>query len=240
MAVERTYRRLVQTERLNAFAVKVQETDLMIHANANLASQARELILAYRGHIEAYIRQYPDFVNTLVPWAEDGPYPEIVGAMVTAGRRAQVGPMAAVAGALAEYVGRGLLDHTNDIIVENGGDVFAQTVTPLSVAIFAGTSPLSLRVGLQLPARSEPWAVCTSSGTVGHSLSHGKADAVCVVAASCALADAAATAIGNRVPAARAIQEAIDWGQKIEGVQGLLIIVGEAMGLWGQIEVIPL
>jgi ApbE superfamily uncharacterized protein (UPF0280 family) len=75
---------------------------------------------------------------------------------------------------------------------------------------------------------------------VGHSLSHGKADAVCVVAKSGALADAAATAIGNRIESAQSIQAAIDWGQKITGVNGLLVIVGDAMGLWGQIEVTPL
>ncbi len=240
MATERTYRHLVQSERLPSFEVKVQETDLMIHARDNLETQAKELVFKYRGHIEAYIDQYPEFIDTLAPWPSDGPYPEIVGAMVQAGRYAQVGPMAAVAGALAEYVGQGLLSHTEEVIVENGGDIYIKTLTPLTMAVFAGKSPLSLRIGLHFPACANPFAVCTSSGTVGHSLSHGKADAVCVVAKSGALADAAATAIGNRIESAQSIQAAIDWGQKITGVNGLLVIVGDAMGLWGQIEVTPL
>jgi len=242
MATERTYRHLVRSERLLAFGVKVQETDLMIHANANLEKQAKELVFKYRGHIEAYIEQNPAFLDTLAPWPSDGPYPEIIGAMVQAGRWAQVGPMAAVAGALAEYVGQGLIGrgNTDEVIVENGGDIYIKTNTPATIAVFAGQSPLSLRVGLHFSARDKPFAVCTSSGTVGHSFSHGKADAVCVVAASCALADAAATAIGNRIQSSKNIQAAIDWGQKIGKVDGILAIVGDAMGLWGEIEVTPL
>ena len=83
-------------------------------------------------------------------------------------------------------------------------------------------------------------AVCTSSGTVGHSVSFGKADAVCVVSSSCALADAAATAIGNRVAGSADIKDAIQRGKMIPGVGGILIIVGDKLGAWGGIEVVPL
>ena len=120
--------------------------------------------------------------------------------MVKAGKNAGVGPMAAVAGAIAEHVGLGLLKSTNHVIVENGGDIFIKTDAPLTVGIFAGKSSLSLRIGIRLSGGPKPMAVCTSSGTVGHSLSLGRADAVCVAADSCAIADAAATAIG--VPSA--------------------------------------
>ena len=108
------------------------------------------------------------------------------------------------------------------------------------MAVYAGPSPLSMKIGLAFAAHQKPFAVCTSSGTVGHSLSHGKADAVCVYAKSCALADAAATSIGNRIKTSQGIQAAINWGKKITGVQGLLVIVGEAMGAWGDLEVTPL
>jgi ApbE superfamily uncharacterized protein (UPF0280 family) len=97
-----------------------------------------------------------------------------------------------------------------------------------------------MKIGLAFPAYQESFAVCTSSGTVGHSLSHGKADAVCVFAKSCALADAAATAIGNRIQSSQEIQAAINWGKKIAGVRGLFVIVDQAMGAWGDLEVTPL
>ena len=151
-----------------------------------------------------------------------------------------VGPMAAVAGALAERVGRDLLARTDEIIVENGGDIFIKTLHPLTVAVFAGRSPLSLKIGLDIEPANRPMAVCTSSGSVGHSLSKGLADAVCVLSRSCALADAAATAIGNRVRNQKDIQPAIDWGRAVAGVEGILVIMGEKMGMWGRVRLKPL
>jgi uncharacterized protein len=110
----------------------------------------------------------------------------------------------------------------------------------LTIAVYAATSPLNLKVGLKISASPMPIAVCTSSGTVGHSHSEGCADAVCVVSLSCPLADAAATAIGNRVSVAADIDPAIQWGRSIEGVSGILIVLGKKMGMWGQMELVPL
>ena len=212
----------------------------MVSASIPLKSKARELILTHRGYLEAYIDQYPDFLRTLKPWRISGPAPAIVREMALAGEKAGVGPMAAVAGAISEAVGTGLLQVSSEVIVENGGDTFFKTQTPVLVGIYAGNSPLSLKVGLKVDSTSHPVSLCTSSGTVGHSLSFGKADAVCVMSDSCALADAVATAVGNRVRSARDISNAIHFGKSIPGVSGLVVIVGKDMGLWGSLEVIPL
>jgi ApbE superfamily uncharacterized protein (UPF0280 family) len=236
----RTYRSLADSDRLTAFTVTVKETDLHVQARSELGALARELTLEHRGYLESYIRRYPEFQTTLEPWAPTGPAPAIVGDMIAAGAAAGVGPMAAVAGAVAEHVGRGLLPHSDEVIVENGGDIFLKTAAKATVAIFAGASPLSLKVGVRLACGGLPLGVCTSSGTVGHSLSLGRADAVCVVSRSCALADAAATAIGNRVRSRRDIVGGIERGRAIRGVQGLLIIVGDRLGAWGDVEVVPL
>lgn len=237
---ERTYRKLVNTEKLTTFQVVVKETDLLVHAGKTLAAEARELVLEHRGYIEAFIRAHPDFEATLNPFHLDGPAPKIVAEMVKAGANAGVGPMAAVAGAIAEHVGQGLLSITNHVIVENGGDIFIKTDEPVTVGILAGKSPLSMRLGVRVRSEQQPMAVCTSSGTVGHSLSFGKADAVCVVAASCAVADAAATAIGNLVQSPARINEAIDAGKKIANIDGIIIIAGDKIGMWGEMEVVPL
>jgi hypothetical protein len=236
----RTYRRLIGGDRLTAFTVTVKETDLQILARSNLEQSARELVLEHRGYLEAYIRQHPAFLSTLAPWPLIGPAPEVVSDMVAAGAAAGVGPMAAVAGAIAERVGRGLSPHSEEVIVENGGDIFINTADAANVALFAGASPLSLRVGVRVVCGSAPLGICTSSGTVGHSLSFGRADAVCVLARSCALADAAATAVGNRVRSKRDIGPAIEHGRSIQGVLGLAIIVGDCLGVWGEMEIIPL
>jgi hypothetical protein len=236
----RKYRNLVETARLPAFRVVVKETDLLVHAERKLEYETRELVLEHRGYIEAYIKAHPDFGSALTPWRLDGPAATIVVDMVKAGENAGVGPMAAIAGAVAEHVGLGLLRSTEHVIVENGGDVFIKTDTPLTVGIFAGKSPLSLCIGIPLRGGPKPMAVCTSSGTVGHSLSLGKADAVCVVADSCSIADAAATSIGNQVQSIADIEYAIAKGKCIEKIRGIIIIVGEKIGMWGDLEVVPL
>lgn len=236
----RTYRRLVDTGRLTAFTVTVKETDLQVQAQADLAAAARELVLEHRGYLEAYIRRHPAFLSTLAPWPLTGPAPDIVRDMVAAGAAAGVGPMAAVAGAIAAQVGQGLLAHSAEVVVENGGDVFLKTAGAATVAVFAGDSPLSLMTGVRVDGGGRACGVCTSSGTVGPSLSFGKADAVCVISPSCALADAAATAIGNRVRSARDIPRAIEFGKGIRGVTGLVIVAGDQLGAWGELEIVPL
>ena len=118
---ERTYRHRICCDGLRSFQVVCQETDLMIQADCLLEGHAREQVLACRGHIEGYIQQYPRFASTLVPWDDQPVGPEIVRAMIHAGGAAGVGPMAAVAGAVAEAVGRKLLDYSRQVVVENGG-----------------------------------------------------------------------------------------------------------------------
>lgn len=236
----RSYRNLVLKDHLVDFRVTVKETDLFVQALKPLEDITRELILEKRGYIENYIKRYPEFAQTLRPWRVQGPEPMIVNEMALAGEKAGVGPMAAVAGAIAEHVGSGLLKHSDEVVVENGGDVFLRLNSPVTIGIFAGESPLSLRMGMCIESRERPISICTSSGTVGHSLSLGKADAVCVLSDSCSLADAAATSIGNRVTSKTHIQPAIDFGKHIEGVRGIVVIIDDNIGIWGDLNVVPL
>jgi ApbE superfamily uncharacterized protein (UPF0280 family) len=218
----------------------VKETDLQVYAEKKLERETTELVLEHRNYVEAFIKANPEFSAALTPWPFVSPVPNIISDMVTAGRKAGVGPMAAIAGAIAQRVGFGLLKLTDQVIIENGGDIFLKTHFPVTVGIFAGRSPLSLQIGIRINCGQEPVAVCTSSATVGHSLSLGKANAVCVVADSCSLADAAATSIGNLVQSAEDIEKAVTRGKHIEEIKGMVIIVGEKIGMWGDIEVVSL
>ena len=240
MQSSRTYRNLIDCDRLQAFKVVVKETDLCVYANEKLEHTTKELVLKYRGYIEAYIQKNPGFADTLQPWRLKGPAPNIVTAMARAGKQAGIGPMAAVAGVIAEYIGYDLRAYTDEVIVENGGDIFIKTDTPVTVGIYAGRSALNLKIGLRLNSSIAPIAVCTSSGTIGHSLSMGRADAVCVVSHSCALADAAATAIGNLVLSKKDIKHAIDAGKMIKDIKGLIVIIDEDIGMWGELEIVAL
>jgi hypothetical protein len=160
--------------------------------------------------------------------------------MIRTSRLANVGPMAAVAGAMAEWVSKDLLELSREVIVENGGDIYLATSKERTIGIYAAESPFSLKIGVVIRPEETPLGICTSSGTVGHSLSFGKADAVCIVSKSAALADAAATAVGNIIQEKKDIELGLERGKEIEGVLGTLIIVGDKMGVWGDIKLIQL
>jgi len=143
--------------------------------------------------------------------------------------------MASVAGAVSEFVGKDLFNQTENLIIENGGDIFLRSKSKLIVAIYAGESALSYKINISVNSEETPLGICTSSATVGPSLSFGKADAVCVISKSATLADAAASAIGNRVKSKKDIKAALDYGIKIHGVTGIIIIYGDDMGVIGDV-----
>ncbi len=236
MFEERTYRNLVKTEDLTPFRVTIGETDLFLLAKRKLESETRDAIIRYRWQIEEYIRHHPEFRTSLRPVTSDPYAPKIVKEMLRASRLANVGPMASVAGAIAEFVGKDLIPFSPEVICENGGDIFIASSKERVVGVFAGKSPLSLKVGLRIKPGDTPLAVCSSSGTVGHSMSFGKADAVCVLSRSASLADAAATSVGNLVEGRENIERGLDYGSKIRGIIGVLIIVGETLGVRGELE----
>jgi ApbE superfamily uncharacterized protein (UPF0280 family) len=232
----RTYRHWVKGDDLAAFNVTDKETDLYIRARSDLKSKASELVLKYRRILEEYIGGHPLFLTSLEPLAVEEDAPPLVREMADAAQKAGVGPMAAVAGAIAEAVGRELSALSPEVIVENGGDIYLRSLTKKIIGIYAGNSPLTGRVGLEIEGEETPMGVCTSSGTVGHSLSFGQADAVVVLSSATALADAAATAIGNRIIKPSDIPGGIEFAQTIGGLKGVVIIQGEQVGVWGEIK----
>ena len=145
--------------------------------------------------------------------------------------------MASVAGAITEFVGTELLAFSPEVIVENGGDIFLKSLGKRIVGIYAGKSPLTGKIGLEIDGEEAPLGICTSSGTVGHSLSYGQADAVIVLSQSATLADAAATAIGNLIKQPSDIPCGIELAKGIEGLKGLLIIKDDKLGLWGEVKI---
>ena len=234
---ERTYRNRISKRGLVSFEVKIKETDLYISADSDCRDTAMESVHRHRKFIEEYIRQNPPFINSITPLETDEFAPAIIREMTEASRRCGVGPMASVAGAIARNVGLDLMKCSDNVIIENGGDIFLKLMSKDAiVGIFAGDSPLSYKVSIRLKCEGVPVGVCTSSGTVGHSLSFGRADAVCVTSESVTLADAAATAICNRVKREGDIKGALDFGLRIKGVMGALIIIGDKLGISGDIE----
>lgn len=236
---ERTYREKGAPEGLISFRVVVNETDLWIAADRDLTGKAMESINAHRAGIEDYIAAHPVFATTLKVWEQPVPPHSIVARMVAAASAVGIGPMAAVAGSIAEAVARDLIGYTTRVMVENGGDLFIIGGSVSSVGLWAGPSSLSGRVALSVDP-SEGVAICTSSGTVGPSLSLGRADAATVISPSGALADAVATELGNRIRGVDDMEKALDWALSVTGVTGAVVIIGETIGAKGNVELIPL
>lgn len=226
--------------KLICFNVVVKESILNIQAKKNLTNEATRLLLEKRELIERYIKINPNFQSSLEPVKQNKNAPLIIQKMIDAGKKMGVGPMASVAGAIAQEVAIGLYKYSNDIIIENGGDIFLKSHSYRYIAIDAGKSILNKKLALLIEPAPFGISVCTSSGTVGHSLSFGRADAAIVISSSAYLADAAATAIGNTIQSETDLVNGIELAQSIEGILGALVICDDKMCAWGKINLIPI
>jgi len=234
------YRKLISAKGLVRSAVIEKESDLLILSEKALTTPAHEILKNERKELEDYIEKNPKFATTFKPHMVSFFAPKIVRVMAWAARRANVGPMASVAGAIAEAVGKGLLKYSKNVIVENGGDIFVKITKPRRIGIYAGKSPFSEKIAIEISPQDTPLGICTSAGVVGHSISFGAADAVLVTARSCALADAAATAIGNVVKSEDTIEDGLNIAKKIRGLHGVLIIKNDTMGAWGTLKIVSI
>jgi ApbE superfamily uncharacterized protein (UPF0280 family) len=235
----RFYRQWVEDKDLVSFSVAVEESDLWVRARRNLRRKALKVLLRHRASLEGYIERYPGFLTSLEPVAVGQDAPQIVKAMAEAADKVDVGPMAAVAGAIAEHVGKELLPFSREVIVENGGDIFLRIMKARSIGVYAGeASPFSGKIGLEISPEQTPLGICASSGTVGHSLSLGGSDACIVLSHSTALADAAATAIGNLIGYADDIPRGIDLARSVEGIRGVVVIKDDRIGIWGDVKLV--
>lgn len=243
--LEREYRHRHRQEDLRHFRVTVRETDLDIGVrkerySGEMVALVEKLVRNYRGQLEEYINTDPGFLKSLVPHRLLPGAPPIAVTMAGAAGAAGVGPMAAVAGAISEAVGRDLLKYSRDVIVENGGDIFLRTRRKRLIGVFAGKSVLSHRVGLEINPGDTPAGICTSSGTVGHSLSFGCADAVVIISPSASLADAVATSAGNMVRSGDDLERAVEFATTVPGITGALVILGHRLAVKGKIKLVPL
>lgn len=238
----RSYRNRFATEGRRSFTVSYRKTDLWIAVDeasfdgrmADYALAAiRDLWLA----MEDYIATDSEYASSLVPYSPRAEAPAILHDMSRAAAAAGIGPMSAVAGACAREIAAALKQRFayREIIIENGGDIYAELASAADIALFAGESPLSERIGLHIPALS-PIGICTSSGTVGPSLSFGKADAVMIVCRDVAAADSYATAFANRIATEDDISPVMELIGTHDDILGAIAVKGDRMGIVGQLE----
>jgi ApbE superfamily uncharacterized protein (UPF0280 family) len=239
----RTYRSQFSSVRFRSFGVNYKETDLWIGVDpASFSEEMKKIahakVVQLRSEMEAYLLNDPVFGMTFEPHQVEPNAPEIVKVMAEAANRAGVGPMAAVAGAFAESVGRHLMQQfeIQELVVENGGDIFLKIERNLLMSVYAGNSPLSEKIGIEIQASESPLGVCTSAGTVGPSVSLGKTDATMIVCRNAALADALATTFGNLVQVPENVQPVIQLTEQFPEILSAVIICRDKIGIRGQFE----
>jgi len=228
---------LIESKNLFKQVFECKETRCTIIADSESAIKAAiSSIKSNRKHLERYIRSHPKFLYSLEP-VHVGKGPKIAKLMAEASEKADVGPMAAVAGVLADLaVEKMLLKGAEVAVIENGGEAYAVSNRPIDIALLAGDSPLSKHIGFRL--ENFPIGVATSSGVFSHALSFGDAEAVTIFAENAGLADAVATAVGNLVKGddrSGAIERGINKALSVKGVKGVFILYREMVGKGGEI-----
>jgi len=231
-------------ERWKSFRIDHMETDLWVAVsskgyNPEVERYSMDRILYYRGILNSYIIKVPEFLSSLSPLIVPYHVHPLVNEMYEASLLAGTGPMSAVAGAIAEHICNDLIVRYGfpEVIVENGGDIFMKFTSPATISVYAGNSPLSEKIGLLVKPEDTPLSVCCSSGTIGHSLSTGMADACMIACRSGAEADAFATAFCNEVKSKEMVSTVTEKALQIPDILSVVIIKDDQMGIGGRIEV---
>ena len=236
---ERSYRSRFSNDERRWFCVKFLESDLWIGVDsgsyrASMEADTYAMLVDLRRQMDAYLLMDPAYKAALTPYNAGLEAPAILKEMSRVSHKTGIGPMSAVAGAVAKKVADFL--GTQEVIVENGGDIYAQAASDMDISVFAGQSPLSEKIGLHIPAADFPLGICTSSGTVGPSLSLGRADAVMIVCKDVLLADSYATAMANRIKTVNDLQSVIDRISDIPEILGAIAVKDDRMAITGCYE----
>ncbi len=236
MYKKRLYRVSVHNKDLISFKIAHFESDLLICAEKDLKNQAKQLLCLYHQQVQDYVQANPVFSQSLRPLTLDKKAPLIIQQMYKAAKKAKVGPMATVAGAIASAVGEGLAKISQEIIVENGGDIYIATKQIRKIGIFAGIGCIYNQLVFSINPAQTPCGICASSGKFGHSLSFGNSNATIVIADTAALADGFATAIGNMIKTDEDMVKSVKFAQKQAEIKGFIAITSSKLTAYGNVQ----
>ncbi|MEN3014273.1 MAG: UPF0280 family protein [Endomicrobiia bacterium] len=248
MIKEKKYRNLIsQTSNICSYEVLYKETSLFIKSPKDFSKKILKHLLHLRKPLENYIRKNPQFLTSLKPLHLPSNAPKIVQKMCEVTQKTNTGPMSSVAGAFAEFLGFEVLKWIEKeklrkfLIIENGGDIFAYIDEPITVGIYAGeNSPFTGKLSIKINLLNQPLGICTSSGTVGHSLSFGKADAVTIISNSAIFSDALATATGNLVKTENDVKTAVEFAKNFDETLFVCVVKDKTISFWVRTEYIEL
>jgi len=231
------YRKVRSQENgLTTCQFRIGESNIMISSDKPIKTIARKLLTQIRGNIKKYIQVHPEFSESFSPITINRNAPVIIRQMSKASHSANVGPMAAIAGAIADELGEGLSKYAAELIIENGGDIFIKVKRQIIIGLWCHNNEIKNNLGILLNKKRGHYSICTSSGTLGHSFSYGKADATTVIAKNAALADAWATRLGNEIKSQKDIKKALSLLKNIKDVSGALVLYRKTIAAWGDVE----
>ena len=233
------YRNKITAEGRYSFRLDYKYSSLLIICDLDIGSELEGSVRCFYADIEKVIARQPDFEKSLVPVKVMDHYPPVVKDMCRAGEIFNVGPMASIAGAVCDHLAGNIAEKCSFLMIENGGDVYIKSSSPLKVGIFTKNSYFEDRITLLIEAGQTPCGMCSSSGSFGHSLSLGKSDLVTVLCRTAILADTAATAIANTINCEEDIDTAITRFKEYSEIKGLIAIKNKRIGLWGQLQLAP-
>lgn len=231
------YRNLCFTndDSLKTYEVLYKETSLLVKTEKDFSKKILRYIIEVRKPIENYIKTHPEFKTSLKPILPNSSMPQIVKKMCETTLRLNIGPMASIAGTVSEYVGKKLLNFTKNVIIENGGDIFCNLLRPIKVGIYSGTNSIfSNKLAILVKLTNQNLGICTSSGTLGHSLSFGKSDAVVIISSSAMFSDALATATGNLVKTEKDLELATGYAKSFPESICVCIIKNKTISFWAK------
>ena len=232
------YRGWVKADDLRLTQIIAKDTELQILTNKKAdESFIQKKIWQYRMDIENYIDRDRAFLISLKPVIVKKDAPLIVKKAAEESRKANVPAMSAVAGAIAEFLGKDLLEAGfKDVAVENAGCIFLKTTKTIGIGVYAGKAKLWSKLKLKIKPKDTLIGIATSSGTLSQSLNFGSADSVIVLSKSTPLAASVATATANRINSKEDLQKALDFARSIKGVIAVVIILKNNLVSWGKIE----
>lgn len=233
----------MNSDRFRFFTSVHKESDLLVGLSPKSYDPATEAVcsdaqLRLYGLLSEHIKEHPSFISSMDPLplpGGEGSLARELEVLYACGWATRTGPMSAVAGLFAQECGRAMAKNLScELLVENGGDLYLRNQENMVVVIHAGDVALSGKLGLEIPAGE--WGICTSSGTLGHSFSKGKADALTIVSHSTPMADAWATALANQVVSREDIRPLLDKVEAIPEILACVVIVDGEVGIRGEFE----
>ncbi|MFA7676653.1 MAG: UPF0280 family protein [Candidatus Omnitrophota bacterium] len=235
MYQERFYRDSIKAN--YKLEISFKESDLLICSKEEIApGLAKKTLIDCYEAVENYAKLKPEFLTSLCPLKEDKKAPVVVQKMLAAASNANIGPFASVAGAIAEETGLRLSLFSQEIIIENGGDIFLKINEDKTIGVYAGSDFEPEGIKLKIKSRNYPFGLASSSARIGHSLNFGRADLVTILSSQAAVADALATSLSNQIKQREDIEKIFSRITTNHFVEGLLIVFGGEIFLWGDLR----